>query len=73
MTETDYVKSIRVLAAKPAHRGRHLSFHARAQPTPRVDSIRLAEPQFVLAVAEMNDGALLFGKAWVDVATDGCK
>jgi sulfur-oxidizing protein SoxY len=34
--------------------------------------IRLAEPQYVLAVAEMNDGALLMTRAWVEVATNGC-
>jgi sulfur-oxidizing protein SoxY len=35
--------------------------------------IRLAEPQYVLALAEMNDGALLMAKTWVEVATNGCK
>jgi sulfur-oxidizing protein SoxY len=34
--------------------------------------IRLAKPQYVVAVAEMNDGALLMAKTWVDVATNGC-
>ena len=32
----------------------------------------LPKPQYVVAVAEMNDGALLMTKTWVDVATDGC-
>ena len=40
---------------------------------PRVSTrIRLAEPQNVLAVAEMNDGALLMTRTWVEVATNGC-
>ena len=34
--------------------------------------IRLAKPQHVVAVAEMNDGTLLMTKTWVDVATNGC-
>jgi sulfur-oxidizing protein SoxY len=40
---------------------------------PRVSTrIRLAEPQDVLAFAELNDGTLLMTKTWVDVATNGC-
>jgi len=34
--------------------------------------IRLAEPQYVVAVAEMSDGTLLMTKTFVDVATNGC-
>ena len=34
--------------------------------------IRLAKPQYVVAVAEMNDGKLLTTKSWVDVASNGC-
>ena len=34
--------------------------------------IRLAKPQYVVAVAEMSDGTLLMTKTWVDVATNGC-
>lgn len=74
MTETDYVKSIRVLAPQnPLIEVATFHFTPeRSQPRAST-RIRLAEPQFVLAVAEMSDGALLFGKTWVDVATDGCK
>jgi sulfur-oxidizing protein SoxY len=32
----------------------------------------LAEPQYVVAVAEMSDGTLLMTKTFVDVATNGC-
>jgi len=40
---------------------------------PRVSTrIRLAKPQFVVAVAEMGDGTLLMAKTYVDVATNGC-
>jgi sulfur-oxidizing protein SoxY len=50
------------------------SFHFFPQRShPRVSTrIRLAESQYVLAVAEMNDGALLMTKTWVEVATNGC-
>jgi sulfur-oxidizing protein SoxY len=48
------------------------TFHfERSQP--RLSTrIRLAEPQFVLAFAELSDGTLLMTKTWVDVATNGC-
>ena len=53
---------------------RSLSFHfVPRRSEPRVSTrIRLAGPQYVLAVAEMNDGALLMTKTWVEVATNGC-
>lgn len=74
MTETDYVKSIRVLAPQnPLIEVATFHFAPERSQARASSRIRLAEPQFVLAVAEMNDGALLFGKTWVDVATDGCK
>jgi len=34
--------------------------------------IRLAQPQDVVAVAEMSDGTFLMAKKWVEVATNGC-
>jgi len=74
MTESDHVKNIRVLAPQNPIID-VVTFHftpGRSQA--RVSTrIRLAQPQFVLAVAEMNDGALLLAKTWVDVATNGCK
>lgn len=74
MTATDYVASIRVLAPKnPLIEVATFHFVA-ARSQPRVATrIRLAKPQFVVAVAAMGDGALLMAKTWVDVATDGCK
>ncbi len=73
MTEADHVRQIRVFAPQnPIIEV--VSFHFEPQRSvPRVSTrIRLAKPQYVVAVAEMNDGALLMTKTWVDVATDGC-
>jgi sulfur-oxidizing protein SoxY len=73
MTETDHVRQIRVFAPKnPLIEV--ASFHFAPQRSlARVSTrIRLAKPQHVVAVAEMNDGVLLMTKAWVHVATDGC-
>jgi sulfur-oxidizing protein SoxY len=73
MTEIDHVRSVRVLAPhNPLVEV--VTFHfvpGRCQP--RVSTrIRLAEPQFVVALADMSDGTLLMTKAWVEVATNGC-
>ena len=73
MTESDHVRQVRVLAPRnPLIQV--ATFHFVPQRSqPRVSTrIRLAEPQYVLAVAEMNDGALLMAKAWVKVDTNGC-
>jgi sulfur-oxidizing protein SoxY len=73
MTETDHVRRVRVFAPRnPLIEV--AGFHFVPQRSePRVSTrIRLAEPQYVLAVAEMNDGALLMNKTWVAVATNGC-
>jgi sulfur-oxidizing protein SoxY len=73
MTEADHVTQIRVFAPQnPIIEV--ASFHFAPQRTlPRVSTrIRLAKPQHVVAVAEMNDGNLLMTTTWVRVATDGC-
>jgi sulfur-oxidizing protein SoxY len=73
MTESDHARHVRVVAPRnPLIEV--ATFHFIPQRCqPRVSTrIRLAEPQFVVAVAEMNDGALLMTKTWVDVATNGC-
>jgi sulfur-oxidizing protein SoxY len=73
MTEADHVRDVRVLAPRnPLITV--ATFHFVPQRSePRVSTrIRLAQPQDVLAVAEMNDGALLMTRAWVEVATNGC-
>jgi sulfur-oxidizing protein SoxY len=73
MTENDHVKSVRVFApGNPILEVVGFKF-VPGRSVPRVSTrIRLAKPQFVVAVAEMNDGVLLASKTWVDVATDGC-
>jgi sulfur-oxidizing protein SoxY len=73
MTESDYVKHIRVVAPhNPLIEV--ATFHFVPQRSqPRVSTrIRLAEPQYVLAVVELNDGTLLMTKTWVEAATNGC-
>ena len=73
MTESDHVRDVRVLAPRnPLITV--ATFHFVPQRSePRVSTrIRLAQPQDVLAVAEMNDGTLLMTRAWVEVATNGC-
>ena len=73
MTESDHVRGVRVFApGNPILEVAGFKF-VPGRSVPRVSTrIRLAKPQFVVAVAEMNDGALLANKTWVDVATDGC-
>ena len=74
MTESDHVRHVSVLAPRNPL-VKVATFHFVPQRSePRVSTrIRLAEPQYVLAVAEMNDGTLLMTETWVDVATNGCK
>ena len=73
MTEADHVRQIRVFAPQNPL-VEVASFHFFPQRSiPRVSTrIRLAKPQYVVAVAEMNDATLLMAKTWVDVATNGC-
>jgi len=73
MIEADHVRNVLVLAPhNPLVEVARFHFVPR-RSEPRVSTrIRLAEPQYVLAVAEMNDGALLINKTWVEVATNGC-
>jgi sulfur-oxidizing protein SoxY len=73
MTEADHVRHVRVFAPRnPLIEVARFHFVPR-RSQPRVSTrVRLAEPQYVLAVAEMNDGALLMTKTWVEVATNGC-
>jgi sulfur-oxidizing protein SoxY len=73
MTENDHVRFVRVFAPQnPILEVVGFNF-VPGRSAPRVSTrIRLAKPQFVVAVAEMNDGVLLANKVWVDVATDGC-
>jgi sulfur-oxidizing protein SoxY len=73
MTETDYVRYVRVLAPRNPIIDVATFYFPPRRGEPRVSTrIRIAEPQYIVAVAEMNDGALLTAKAWVEVATNGC-
>jgi sulfur-oxidizing protein SoxY len=73
MTEADHVRLVSVLAPRNPL-VEVATFHFVPQRSePRISTrIRLAEPQYVLAVAEMNDGTLLMTETWVEVATNGC-
>ncbi len=73
MTNDDHVKCVRVFAPEnPFIEVAGFNF-APQRSVARVSTrIRLAKPQFVVAVAEMNDGKLLAAKTWVDVASNGC-
>jgi len=73
MTQSDHVRYVRVVAPRnPLIEV--VTFHfVPERSLPRVSTrIRLAEPQFVVAFAELNDGTLLTAKTWVEVATNGC-
>jgi sulfur-oxidizing protein SoxY len=73
MTEDDHVRHAHVLAPRNPLIA-VASFHFVPQRSePRVSTrIRLAEPQEVLAVAEMSSGDVLMARTWVEVATNGC-
>jgi sulfur-oxidizing protein SoxY len=73
MTELDHVRYVRVFAPKnPLIEVAGFRF-APHRSIARVSTrIRLAAPQHVVAVAEMNDGTFLMTKTFVDVATNGC-
>jgi sulfur-oxidizing protein SoxY len=73
MTERDHVRNVRIFAPKnPINEV--VGFHfAPLRSAPRVSTrIRLAAPQNVVAVAEMNDGEFLMTQTFVQVATNGC-
>jgi sulfur-oxidizing protein SoxY len=73
MTEDDHVRRIRVFAPQnPILEVAGFSFVPQRSIARVSTRIRLAEPQYVVAVAEMSDGTLLMTKTWVDVATNGC-
>jgi len=73
MTDTDYAKSLRVFAPRnPIIEVVGFTF-VPGRCLARISTrIRLAEPQFVLAAAEMADGSLLMARRWVEVAVNGC-
>ncbi len=73
MSEMDYVLQVHILAPKNP-----ILTVARFQFTPRSGRavvstrIRLAEPQNVLAIAQMSTGGALMARAWVQVEENGC-
>ncbi len=73
MTEADHVRRIRVFAPQnPLIEVAGFNFVPQRSVARVSTRIRLAKPQYVVAVAEMSDGTLLMTKTWVDVATNGC-
>jgi sulfur-oxidizing protein SoxY len=73
MTAADHVRAVHVLAPRNPFL-RVASFHftplsGKARVSTR---IRLAEPQNVIAVADMSDGSLTMAKTWVEVEINGC-
>ncbi len=74
MTEANHVRLVSVLAPRNPLVEVAVFHFVPQRSEPRVSTrIRLAEPQYVLAVAEMNDGTLLMTETWVEVATNGCR
>jgi sulfur-oxidizing protein SoxY len=73
MTTADHVRRVRLFAPRnPIVEIMTFGFEPELS-LPRVSArIRLSEPQYVIAVAEMNDGAALLAKRFVEVATNGC-
>jgi sulfur-oxidizing protein SoxY len=73
MTESDHVRYVRVVAPRnPIIEVATFHFVPKRSQPRLATRIRLAEPQFVLAFAELSDGTLLMTKTWVEVATNGC-
>jgi sulfur-oxidizing protein SoxY len=73
MTEGDCVQRVHVLAPRNPIVEIGTFHFTPGRSIARVSTrVRLAEPQHVLAVAEMSDGTLLMSKVWVEVATNGC-
>lgn len=73
MTEADHVRLVRVIAPRnPIVMVATFRFTPRGGRAAVTTRIRLSQPQNVLAVAEMSDGALLMARTWVKVETDGC-
>ncbi len=73
MTAEDHVRDVRLFAPRnPIVEIMAFRFEPGLGVPHVATRIRLSEPQFVVAVAEMNDGSLLMARQFVDVATNGC-
>jgi sulfur-oxidizing protein SoxY len=74
MTEADHVQQVQVLAPRNPINPVATFHFVPGRSEPRISTrIRLAEPQDVMVIAEMNDGALLMTRTFVEVATNGCE
>jgi sulfur-oxidizing protein SoxY len=73
MTDSEHVLAVHVVAPRnPLVRVASFHFTPRSGRARISTRIRLAEPQNVIAVAEMSDGSLLMAKTWVEVEINGC-
>jgi sulfur-oxidizing protein SoxY len=73
MIQTDYVRLVHVLAPRnPITLVGSFQFTPQSGRARFSTRIRLAEPQNVLAAAEMSDGTVLMTKTWVKVDSNGC-
>jgi sulfur-oxidizing protein SoxY len=73
MTKDDHVRRVRVFAPEnPLIEVAGFNFVPQRSVAHVSTRVRLAKPQYVVAVAEMNDGRLLAATTWVDVASNGC-
>ena len=73
MTDADYARAVHVLAPRnPLIKVAVFHFTPASGEARVATRIRLAQPQTVLAVAEMSGGDLLMASAWVEVESDGC-
>jgi sulfur-oxidizing protein SoxY len=73
MTDADHVRAVHVVAPRnPLVRVASFHFTPRSGRARISTRIRLAEPQNVIAVAEMSDGVLLLAKTRVEVEVNGC-
>ena len=73
MTEADHVRSVRVLAPRnPIIEVALFRFTPQSGRARVSTRIRLAEPQFVVALAELSGGEFLMAKSWVKVESNGC-
>ncbi len=73
MTEADHVRVVHVLAPRnPIILVANFEFTPRSGRAAISTRVRLAEPQDVIAVAQMGDGTLLMARTWVRVDTNGC-
>ena len=73
MTEADHVRYVRVLAPRnPLIEVATFYFSPQSGRAHVSTRIRLAEAQYVLAVADISDGTLLMTRTWVKVDINGC-